>query len=117
MSRMPEGYSLRERWVGGSRVPTRVRLAQFMANHRGVKTEHVVGHRGHSLNAAADTLASLAWRKLPTAETRMRAEGHARPSWSPGTGSGPQSNKSRCVDAWQVKFDSHMNLQWQGGRA
>ena len=75
ISRMPEGYSLRERWGGDSETPTLVRLAKIMAKHPGIKTEHVAGHRGHPLNEAADALASLAWRKLPAAETRTRAEG------------------------------------------
>lgn len=77
IARMPDGYSLRERWGGESRTPTLVRLASLMASHPGIKTEHVAGHRGHPLNEAADALASLAWRKLPTAETRTRAEGLA----------------------------------------
>ena len=77
VTRMPVGYSLRERWGGESKTPTLVRLANLMASHPGVQTEHVAGHRGHPLNEAADALASLAWRKLPTAETRTRAEGLA----------------------------------------
>jgi ribonuclease HI len=76
ITRMPDGYSLRERW-GEAKTPTLVRLAELMAMHPGIKTEHVAGHRGHPLNEAADALASLAWRKLPTAETRTRAEGLA----------------------------------------
>jgi hypothetical protein len=78
VTRMPDGYSLRERWGGESKTPTLVRLAKLMASHPGINTEHVAGHRGHPLNEAADALASLAWRKLPTAETRTRAEGLAQ---------------------------------------
>jgi ribonuclease HI len=77
ITRMPAGYSLRERWGGESKTPTLVRLAKLMASHPGIKAEHVAGHRGHPLNEAADALASLAWRKLPMAETRTRAEGLA----------------------------------------
>jgi hypothetical protein len=75
ITRMPNGYSLRERWGGKSNTPTLVRLATLMAEHPGIKTEHVAGHRGHPLNEAADALASLAWRNLPAGETRTRAEG------------------------------------------
>jgi hypothetical protein len=75
ITRMPDGYSLCERWGGDSKIPTLVRLAKVMAERPGIKTERVAGHRGHPLNEAADALASLAWRKLPAAETRTRAEG------------------------------------------
>lgn len=76
-TQMPDGYSLRERWGGESKTPTLVRLAKLMGDDPAIKIEHVAGHRGHPLNEAADALASLAWRKLPTTETRTRAEGLA----------------------------------------
>ena len=67
ISRMPEGYSLRERWGGDSETPTLVRLAKIMAKHPGIKTEHVAGDRGHPLNEAADALESYksCWRLKP----------------------------------------------------
>lgn len=75
--RMPAGYSLRPRWGDSRRTPALVRLAAAMAAAPAVSVEHVPGHRGHQLNEAADALASLAWRKLRSAETRARAEGLA----------------------------------------
>jgi ribonuclease HI len=97
-TRMPDGYSLRERWGNNSKEPTLVRLARFMADHPSIKTEHVAGHKGHPLNEAADALASLAWRNLPAAETRTRAEGLVRAflaAWY-----GRHASLLRCGPVW-----------------
>ena len=77
VTRMPVGYSPPERRGRESKTPPLVQLAKLMASHPGIKTEHVASHAGHPLNEAADALASLAWRELPTAETRIRAAGLA----------------------------------------
>jgi ribonuclease HI len=70
---MPAGYSLRPR-LGNLGTPTLVRLASILAASPSLKVEHVHGHMGHSLNEAADGLASLALRKVPAEEVRTRAK-------------------------------------------
>lgn len=77
MSRMPPGYSLRPRGPDGKDAPCLVRLAQLMAGLPSLRLEHVRSHSGHPLNEAADALASLAMRRLPAGETRVRAAGIA----------------------------------------
>ena len=76
IERMPEGYSLLPR-RGPQPAPTLVRLAGIMAQHPEMQLHHVRSHTGHPLNEAADALASLAQRGLPTVETRSRAGGLA----------------------------------------
>jgi len=72
--RMPEGYSLRQR--SGGQAPTLVRLALLMNGwHRILAVEHVPGHAGHPLNEAADSLASIARRRVPAGEACARASG------------------------------------------
>jgi ribonuclease HI len=69
---MPEGYDLRPRHHG---VPTLVRLAERMAALPGISLEHVKGHSGHLLNEAADSLASIARRRLSASfDATARAE-------------------------------------------
>lgn len=76
--RMPEGYSLRQRWGPGAPTPTLVRLSTLMVEHPGIWIEHVRARKGHPLNEAADALASLAMRGLSADETRSRAESLAQ---------------------------------------
>ncbi|MEU6034714.1 RNase H family protein [Actinomadura sp. NPDC047616] len=61
VARMPDGYSLRPRRDG---APTLVRLARHVAARRGLRVEHVRAHTGHPLNEAADSLASIARRRI-----------------------------------------------------
>jgi ribonuclease HI len=58
---MPDGHDLRPRRAG---APTPVRLAEHVAARRGLRVEHVRAHTGHPLNEAADSLASIARRRL-----------------------------------------------------
>lgn len=74
VERMPHGYSLRPRF-GAHDTPTLVRLAGLMAANPHIEIAHVHSHRGHPLNEAADSLASIARRGEPAAQTRARAIG------------------------------------------
>ena len=58
---MPDGYDLRPRRQG---APTLVRLAERVAATPGLHMEHVKAHSGHPLNEAADSLASIARRRI-----------------------------------------------------
>lgn len=58
---MPDGYDLRPRKQG---APTLVRLAERVAALPALRVEHVKAHSGHPLNEAADSLASIARRRL-----------------------------------------------------
>ncbi|HEU5026838.1 MAG TPA: hypothetical protein VFV01_18105 [Spirillospora sp.] len=59
---MPDGYDLRPRRYGAA--PSLVRLAARVARMPGLCPEHVKGHSGHPLNEAADSLASIARRRV-----------------------------------------------------
>lgn len=59
---VPSGYSLRPRLDG--RKPRLLRLAETVAARKGLRFEHVHGHRGHHMNEAADSLASIARRAI-----------------------------------------------------
>ncbi|URN05029.1 hypothetical protein LUW74_18015 [Actinomadura madurae] len=72
-ARMPEGYDLRPRRSG---PPALVRLAKGVAGRPGLRLEHVRGHSGHPLNETADSLASIARRRVTEQfDSRSRAEG------------------------------------------
>ena len=73
---MPDGYDLRPRRQG---APTLVRLAERVAALPGLRVEHVKGHSGHPLNEAADSLASIARRRLTESfDAAARAEDLAK---------------------------------------
>lgn len=72
-SLMPDGYDLRPRRTG---PPTLVRLAERVARRPGLRAEHVKGHSGHPLNETADSLASIARRRVTEPfDSTARAEG------------------------------------------
>jgi ribonuclease HI len=73
LERLPSGYSLRPRFGGSYETPTLVRLARLMAANPHIEIAHVHSHRGHPLNEAADSLASIARRGEPAAQARARA--------------------------------------------
>jgi ribonuclease HI len=84
VSRMPPGYSLRQRWGHPTGEPTLVRLARIMANNSGIVIAHVYSHTGHPLNEAADSLASIARRGEPAERTRSLAASQLEaflPAW------------------------------------
>jgi ribonuclease HI len=73
---MPDGYDLRPRRQG---VPTLVRLAERVAALPALHVEHVKAHSGHPLNEAADSLASIARRRLTESfDAAARAEDLAK---------------------------------------
>lgn len=81
---MPSGYSLRPRTGRPDKAPTLVRLAELMAANPQIEIAHVHSHRGHPLNEAADSLASIALRGLSATEARSRATAQAEaflPVW------------------------------------
>lgn len=73
VERLPLGYSLRPRFGSTHRTPTLVRLARLMVDNPHIEIVHTHGHRGHPLNEAADSLASIARRGEPAIQTRARA--------------------------------------------
>ncbi|MFG2243740.1 ribonuclease HI [Spirillospora sp. NPDC048823] len=71
---MPDGYDLRPRRSGAA--PTLVRLARQVVGRPGLRLEYVKGHSGHPLNETADSLASIARRRVTeTFDSIARAEG------------------------------------------
>ncbi|POM23396.1 Ribonuclease H [Actinomadura rubteroloni] len=69
---MPKGYAPHDRRSGG---PALVRLAESVAARPRLGLHHVKGHAGHPLNETADSLASIARRRLTTAfDATTRAE-------------------------------------------
>jgi ribonuclease HI len=59
---MPAGYNLRARTRATQ--PTLVRLAELLPRLPDVSFQHVRGHTGHLLNEAADSLSSMARRRV-----------------------------------------------------
>ncbi|TDC42899.1 hypothetical protein E1281_35735 [Actinomadura sp. KC345] len=71
---MPDGYDLRPRRSGAA--PSLVRLARRVVGRPGLRMEYVKGHSGHPLNETADSLASIARRRVTeTFDSTARAEG------------------------------------------
>ncbi|WP_019634344.1 RNase H family protein [Actinomadura atramentaria] len=76
LSPMPNAYRTRRRRSG---TPTLVRLAAAVAARPDLRLSHVKGHAGHPLNETADSLASIARRRLTTSfDATTRAEGLVR---------------------------------------
>lgn len=71
---LPGGYDVRPRRHG--ETPSLVRLAGRVAGRPGLTLEHVKAHSGHPLNETADSLASIARRRVTeTFDSTARAEG------------------------------------------